>query len=64
MSSVPTITAPAPMTASSSMSAPVNGRLLELDPDELGSVVGCALLDAVEGGTTELDEIDGGAQLL
>lgn len=52
------------MTASSSMSAPVNGRLLELDPDELGSVVGCALLDAVEGGTTELDEIDGGAQLL
>ncbi len=59
------MTAPAPMTASSSMSAPVNGRLLVvLDPDELGTVVGCALLDAVEGGTTELDEIDGGAQLL
>jgi len=60
------ITAPAPMIASSSTSAPVNGRLLLLlDPDvELGCVKGSAL-DDVDGATpVELAAIDGGAQLV
>jgi hypothetical protein len=61
------ITAPAPITASSSTSAPVKGRLL-LDPDEvddeLGAVKGSAL-EEVDGATpVEVAAIDGGSQLL
>jgi hypothetical protein len=62
------MTAPAPMTANSSMSAPVKGRLLLpllVDPDvELGCVKGSAF-DDVDGGTgVVFDEIDGGSQPL
>jgi hypothetical protein len=54
------------MTASSSTSAPVKGRLLlPLDVcDPVGCVKGSAL-DDVDGGTpVELDAIEGGWQLL